>query len=81
MPRVRSTLALALIVGVGRWEAWTRSGLGSALDREVCPASGQRATGRRVPLKRRCRGHLCGVKAEALAPGADQPWACGACRR
>lgn len=34
-----------------------------------------------LPLKRRCRGHLCGLKAEALAPGADQPWACGACRR
>ena len=30
-------------------------------------------------LKRRCRGHLCGLRAEVLAPGWDQPWACGAC--
>ena len=31
--------------GVGRWGAWTRSGSGSALDREACPASGQRGVG------------------------------------
>ena len=40
MPRVRSALALALIVGVGRWGAWTRSGSGSALDSVLHPASG-----------------------------------------
>lgn len=61
MPRVRSALALALTVGVGRWEAWTRSGLGSALDREVCPASGQRATGRWVCC--RLKGGAVGISA------------------